>query len=177
MEDSKIIFSLFSILVLTIVIIAISITVDLRADIMVNNINQQVHSISNLEIKYKNDKYGFGFNYPSDWQLRELNPYLDEIILFPNDKAKPVFNKTISTTEQISLSVVDGKYIDTGKMQTQKFLWFSGPVSGKLTDGGSEVALDYIIPIDNNKYIYIFTGINNKKIIEEIINSFIVFTK
>jgi len=46
--------------------------------------------------KYHGSSYGF--SYPSDWDVREINSLLGSTIIFPKSKTDQYMNKAISTT-------------------------------------------------------------------------------
>lgn len=127
---------------------------------------------------YTNEKFKYSLKYPNDWQVWEANPILGLVILFPSSKSEELRNKTISTTDEITLGILDEKYID--KAQTQEIninnqKWFFKNYSGPF-DGGTENGLEYFAQISDGEYISIATGQSKKVILSQILSTF-KFTK
>ncbi|MEK7080650.1 MAG: hypothetical protein AAB925_02380 [Patescibacteria group bacterium] len=127
---------------------------------------------------YRNEKYGFEFNYPKEWHLWEANSFLGLVIIYPNDKSEQVLNKTISTTDEISFQPVDNldgiktQQISIGKLQ---WLYRIMPNDNPL-DGGTEKGVEYLTAMNNNKYMDVATGLSNEEILLKILSTF-KFTK
>ena len=111
----------------------------------------------------------YGFMYPTDWDIRELNPEVGLTIVFPNTKSDQVFNKTISTSDKVTISLVNKNQVNltgTTKISFNGVVWYMKNL-GK-TDGATENTLEYYKTFNSYEDVVIDSGISNKKTIELI---------
>lgn len=133
--------------------------------------NNHTTTGTNLSPNYQGQFYSF--SYPSGWSVWEANPLLGLTILYPTSKESEVSNKTISTTDEITIAIVNGQ-LNTSGTQTINLngqVWYQKNYGTKI-DGGTENGLSYYKSLSLTKFIEITSGVSNKNQIETVASSF-----
>ena len=114
----------------------------------------------------------YGFSYPSNWDIQEVNSVTGHIIIYPKDKSEKIINKTISVSDRINVSLVDNKYVD---LSNTKITVLSGETwyikNTSVTDGGTEDMIEYYKAYNSTQYVVVNSGVSNESVIELILSS------
>ncbi len=117
----------------------------------------------------------YGFSYPTTWTVWEANSLVGLTIIFPTNKSNEVMNKTISSTDEIQIGLLEGPIDLNGlqKITLNGQVWYVKNYNTKM-DGGTENGISYYKAYSDYKYIELTSGISNKGVLEEVASTFVI---
>lgn len=115
----------------------------------------------------------YTFSYSPNWAVWEANPNLGLTVLYPVNKAEELGNKTLSMTDRITVSIINGQPNDMSgeRLIFNGLIWIIKEYNRSF-DGGTERGLEYYRIISPEKYLVVSSGISKKNVIEELLGNF-----